>query len=268
MLKWAACAFLVLSASAHAQNSKPADVWFTAAHIELDATGAGVAAEWQFDRADNGDVRLTKRERRPGGNINGTLLSVCEDRALAFKDILPARGRELMEINEPVLHLQLALRLLARAMPAGIPAAGSDIPIDLVEDKNTLRLRKAYSARKDIGAPWRVRGTARRTGEDVRFELAINYTGDDPPHPRIDLKLAGLWSRQTRGQTLDNALRLAGWRIHRVDNVAELVAGNTVVDLAANPTPLKFETLGELRAAIGRNWNPNVKAARVNECNL
>lgn len=268
MPKWAGIALLAaLATGAHAQNNKPAEIWFTAAHIELAATGAGgLAAEWQFDRADNGDVRLTKSERRANGHIRGTLLSICDDHALAFKDIVPARGRELYELNEPVLHLQLALRLLARAFPAGLPAPGSDAAIDISEDRNTLRLRKAFSARKDIGAPWLARVSAKRTGEDVRFDITINYAGDNPPHPRIELKLNGLWSRQSRAAAFDDKLNLAGWRVHRVDTISELIAGNMVFDLAANPTPLKFATLGELRAAVGRNWDPNVKAALRNEC--
>src|SRR4051812_3629681 len=95
--------------SAAAQTARPADVWYGAGHIALSAIGDGVAAEWQFDRADNGDIRLIKNERRDGAKISGTVLSVCEDQALIFKDIAPAPRRELNELNDPVLHLQLAL---------------------------------------------------------------------------------------------------------------------------------------------------------------
>ena len=164
--------------------------------------------------------------------------------------------------------VQLVLRLLARAFPAGLPAAESEVTIDIVEEKITLRLRKALSARKDIGAPWRARGNARRAGDDVRFELTIDYAGDAPPYPRQELKLSGLWSRASRLAALDNKLSLADWRVHRVDTIAQSVGGNMLTDLAANPVPLKFDTLGDLRAAIGRNWDPNVKAAVRTECKV
>lgn len=259
---------MALAGFAHAQAPARGDVWFTAGHLEVSAAGGGVNAGWQFDRADNGDVRLIKNERRDDTQIRATLLSVCNDRALAFRDLAPARGRELKEFNDPVLHLQLVLRILARAFPAGLPAGAGEAAIDITEEKTTLRLRKALSARKDIGVPWHARGSARREGEDVRFEFTVDYAGDAPPYPRTELKLSGLWSRPSRITVLDNTLSLADWRVHRVDAVAESVGGNMMMDLAANPVPLKFDTLGDLRAAIGRNWDPNVKAAQRSECKV
>ncbi len=253
-----------------AQTPKPADVWLSAGHIELTATnaGGGLIAEWQFDRADNGDVRLIKNERRGSDKVSGTVLSICADQAILFKDFVPTSRHELRELDEPVLHLQLVLRLLARAMPEGLPRDGSDTAIDIGDEKTTLRLRKGHSARKDIGAPWQARGMARRSGSDVRYDFLVNYAGDDPPHPRVELKLAGLWSAQTRVRALDNSLNLAGWRVHRVDMLTELVGGNTVFDSVARTAPLTFATLGDVRAAIGRWWDPNVKAVQRTECKI
>jgi hypothetical protein len=266
-------AFAVLASiavGAGAQNPKPADVWFSAGHVVLAATapGGAIAAEWQFDRADNGDVRLVKKERRGDANVSGVVLSVCGDQVLLLKDIASAPRRELQELNEPVLYLQLALRLLARAMPDGLPVAGSVTAIDLGDEKNTLRLRKGYSARKDIGAPWRARGEARRSATDVRFELLITHADDDPPHLQSDLKLTGVWQQQSRMSGLDNAFDLAGWRVHRVDTIAEVVGGNTVFDPVARPAPLSFATIGDVRASIERGWDPNVKAAQRTECKV
>ena len=268
------CAAFALLASvgmgAAAQNPKPADVWFSAGHVALSATNAasGLAAEWQFDRADNGDVRLIKDERRGTARVSGTVLSVCGDQAIIFKDFSPAPRRELQELNEPVLHLQLVLRLLARALPAGLPAAGSETGVDIGDDKNTLRLRKDYSARKDIGAPWRTRGSVRRAAADVRFDLVVTYAADDPPHRPVELKLAGVWEQQSRMQKLDNTFSIAGWRVHRVDAVSEVVGGNTYVDPVARIAPLSFATLGDVRATIGRWWDPNVKAPQRMECKV
>lgn len=271
MWKCAAVALLAAVATgAGAQPSKPAAVWFSAGHIALTATDAagGLAAEWQFDRAENGDVRLVKTERRGEAKLSGTVLSVCGDQALLLKDIAPQRGRELQELNEPVLYLQLALRLLARAMPDGLPAAGSETAIDVGDEKNTLRLRKDFSARKDIGAPWRARGTARRMPTGVRFNVTVSYAADYPAQRQTEIKLAGVWEQQTRMPALDNAFSIAGWRVHRVDTVTENVGGNTVPDSMAVANPLSFATLGDVRASIGRWWDPNVKAPQRTECKL
>ena len=253
---------------AGAQSPRPAEVWFSGGHIALKvaAAGDGLAAEWQFDRADNGDVRLVKNERRGGVNVSGVVLSVCGDRALLLKNIAPAPRHELRELNEPVLYLQLALRLLARAMPDGLPVAGTETAIDLADATNTLRMRKGYSARKDIGAPWRARGVARRSAAEVRFDLLITYAGDDPPHHPIELKLGGVWEQQSRMPGLDNSYNVGGWRVHRVDTIPEIAGGNTYYDPVARSAPLSFATLGDLRASIGRGWDPNVKAAQRAEC--
>ena len=271
MLRIAALTMLTsVALAAGAQNPAPASPWYDAGHIALTATDtAGLAATWQFDRADNGDIRIIKDERRGAVTVSGTLLSICDDQALLFKDIVPARQRELQEMNVPVLHLQLVLRLLARALPQGLPATAAQAGIDIADDKNTLRVRKNYSARKDIGAPWHARGTVSRAADgEVRFDMVLTYAADDAPGRQSELKLAGVWQQQSRVKAIDNAYPLAGWRVHRVDTIAEVVGGNTVLDPVAMTTPLQFATVGDVRARIGRWWNPDVKAPVRAVCGL
>ena len=137
------------------------------------------------------------------------------------------------------------------------------------EAKNTLRVRKEFSARKDFGAPWRARGTIDRdTAGEVRFDLVLTYAAENTPDKQLELKLAGVWAQQSRMPALDNAFNVAGWRVHRVDTVANVVGGNTVLDSVAMATPLQFATLGDVRARIGRWWNPDVKAPKRMECSL
>ena len=272
MLRVAAVVLLAsIAPGAGAQNPKPAEVWAGAGHIALSVTDAagGLAAQWQFDRADNGDGRIIKDERRGTAKVSGTLLSVCDDQALMFKDIVPAQRQELNELSEPVLHLQLALRLLARAMPQGLPAAGAQTAIDIGDEKSTLRMRKDYSARKDFGAPWRARGSATRGAPgEVRFDMVLHYAAADAPGKQSELKLSGLWQQQSRVKALDNGFALAGWRVYRIDTVATVVGGNTVFDPVSMTTPLQFATLGDVRASIERWWNPDVKALKQAACNL
>lgn len=272
MLKTAALAMLAsIALTAGAQDGKPADVWFGGGHIVLSVTDAAgaFAAQWQFDRADNGDVRIIKDERRGAAKVSGTLLSVCDDQALLLKDIVPSRQLELRELNEPVLNLQLVLRLLARAMPQGLPAPGAPTAIDVGDDKITLRVRKAYSARRDFGAPWRARGTAvRGAAGEVKFDLVLTYAAENAPGKQSEFKLAGVWQQDSRMKAIDNAFALAGWRVHRVDTIAEVVGGNTVLDPVAMTTPLQFANVGELRERIGRWWHTDAKAPKRAECKL
>jgi hypothetical protein len=54
--------------------------------------------------------------------------------------------------------------------------------------------------------------------------------------------------------------------VHRVDTVAEVVGGNALLDSVSMGTPMQFATLGDVRARIGRWWDPDVKAPKRAEC--
>ena len=102
----------------------------------------------------------------------------------------------------------------------------------------------------------------------MRFDLVLTYAAENAPGKQLELKLAGVWAQQSRMPVLDNAFSLAGWRVHRVDTVAEIVGGNTVLDSVSMATPLQFATLGDVRARIGRWWDPDAKAPKRAECRL
>ena len=266
----AASAVLALvTLSAGAQNAAPAALWYAAGHVALTVTDAprGLAAAWQFDRADNGDVRIVKDEQRGAARLSGTLLSICGDQALLFRDIVPAPLAELQELDEPVLHLQMALRLLARALPQGPSALGEQMDIDVDDDQNKLLLRKGPRARLEFNAPWRVRGgVARGEAGDIRFALDFTYGSGGAKNGRAGVKLAGLWRQQSGLRALDDAFALTGWRVHRVDTVAEVTGGNTVLENVAMARPLQFATLGELRRRIEQRWDTGPRAQKHFEC--
>lgn len=271
MVKLAVIAVLVFAAGcAGAQNaSSPAALWGSAGHVALNVSGApaGFSAAWQFDRADNGDIRIIKEEQRGATKVNGTLISVCDDHALLFKDIVPVRRQALRELNEPILHLQMLLRLLARALPQGPLAIGAEHSINLSEQTNPIRVRKGYSARRDYGVPWRVRGVVSRgAADEVRFELAFTYADSDAGNKPAEMKLAGVWQQRARLQRQDNSLTISDWKVYRVNTFATMVAGKTELDAEAATEPLPFRTLGELRARIERDWEENPKAGKVMEC--
>ena len=270
MLKIAAfgvLASVALCAGAH--NTAPATLWYEAGHVALTVVDAarGLTASWQFDRADNGDVRIVKDERRGAARVSGTLLSICGDQALLFKDIVPAPPGALHEMDEPVLHLQLVLRLLARALPQGPLAMGEQMSVDIGDEQNPLRVRKDYRARMDFGVPWRARGSVNRgRAGDIRFDLDFAYAGGEAINGRSEIKLAGVWRHQSGVRGLADTFALAGWRVHRVDTVAEVAGGNAVLNNVATMRPLQFATLGEVRQRIEQRWDTGPRASKHFEC--
>ena len=141
--------------------------------------------------------------------------------------------------------------------------------IDTGDDQQKLQVRKGPRARLEFGPPWRVRGSVTR-GEagDIRFDMDFEYgnSEDKKKNGRAGLKLAGLWRQQSGVRALDDAFALTGWRVHRIDTVAQVTGGNTLLDIVAMPRPLQFATLGELRSRIERRWDSGPRAQRHFEC--
>ena len=272
MLKLTAYAVLVMGCfNAAAQKPVPATLWYQVGHVELAATtSAGdLAATWQFDRADNGDMRIIKDEQRGTGKIKGAVLSICDDQAVIFKDIVPAIRHELQERDDPIMYLQVVLRLLGRALPEGPSSVTVNKKLDVADDKAPLRVRKGDSAQLEFGAPWRAQGSANPGGQgQIRFELAFNYADKARGGARSELKLSGIWQQLSRLRALDNKFSLAGWQVHRIDTLANIVGGNTTLSTVAHTQALQFATVGDLRSRIERWWSTDAGAPKKAQCLL
>lgn len=263
-----------LMSAAHAQapvsapKSSPAMEWYRAGHVTLRlADSAGdFNATWQFDRADNGDNRVIREERRGDKLSNGTVMTVCDDLALLMTGVKPERRHEMREIDDPVLHLQLLLRLLARAAPEGPAAVAGERNAEFREPSAAIRVRKGMDVRLDFDAPWqaRVRAT-RQTDGGIAFDVAFRYAGSKAAAPR-DLNMTGLWRQETLAHSFADAMAIADWQVFRVDPVPMTTGGNVRIEFTATTTPLHYETLGDLRRHIERSWSPNPKVARIMQC--
>ena len=139
--------------------------------------------------------------------------------------------------------------------------------VDIGDDQNALRVRKGSRARMDFGVPWRARGNVNRgNAGDIRFDLDFAYADREAKNGRAELKLAGVWQRQSGVRGLADAYSLTGWRVHRVDTVADVIGGNTVLRNVAMMEPLQFATLGELRQRIEQRWDTGPRAMKHFEC--
>jgi hypothetical protein len=262
-------ALSVLASAVAAQSPSPATGWYRAGHVTLRLTDAAreFSAAWQFDRADNGDNRVMREERRGGASINGTVMSICDDQALLMKGVTPERLREMRELDEPVLHLQMVLRLLARAAPEGPSAVGNDKLIEIAEPAVPIRVRKGSEARREFNAPWQARGRIRReTGGEIAYDIVLNHAGNNAQEARTELNLSGVWRQDSRAHSFDNSFDIADWQVYRVNPVPVVVGGNAQIESMATTKPLRYATLGHLRRHIERAWSPNPKVAPILEC--
>lgn len=268
-ISWLAALLVVLGGTAlPAVAQAPAADWYRAGHVTLRLTNAArdFNAAWQFDRADNGDNRVIRDERRAGVALNATVMTACDDLALLMQGVAPLPRREMREIDEPVLHVQLLLRLLARALPEGPAAVTAAKTLELDEAATALHVQKGQEARLDFHAPWRLRGRVVPDGEALAFELVFNHAGETAREARSELTLAGRWQRNTGARSFADSTAIADWRVYRVNPVPVTTGGHIQLELMATTTPLRYATLGHLRRHIERAWSPNPKAAAIMEC--
>lgn len=260
---------LALAARAQAPKPSPAADWYRAGHVTLRLTDAArnLTASWQFDRADNGDNRVLRDEQRGGAAVKGSVLTICDDQALLMQGIKPEPLQEMRELDEPVLHLQMLLRLLARAVPEGPLALGADRLVEISEAKTPIRVRKGMEARRDFNAPWQARGRIQRgAGGEINFELTLNHAGVAAADARSELTLAGVWRLQSGAASFADGMEIADWMVFRVNPVAVTTGGSTQMQSNVIARPLKYATLGHLRRHIERAWSPNPKVNPILEC--
>ena len=259
---------LVSPVVAQAPKAAPAAQWYRAGHVTLRIADAArdFNATWQFDRADNGDNRVIRDERRAGVALNATVMTVCDDLALLMQGVAPVPRREMRELDEPVLHLQMLLRLLARAVPEGPAAVMAVKNLELDEAANPLQVQKGQMGRLDFNAPWRVRGRLTREGDALAFELVFNHAGANAQDARSELTLSGRWQRDSAARSFADSTAIADWRVFRVNPVPVTTGGHTRLESMVITTPLRYATLGHLRRHIERAWSPNPKVAAIMEC--
>jgi hypothetical protein len=266
----AALAFAFSATHSYAQNqSPPTASWSTAGHIALNVTDPETAltAAWQFDRAENGDIRVIKQEQRAGTEVAGTLMSICSDQALLFKNVIPLRHREMNELDQPILLLQLALKLLDRALPQGPQAVTAASTIDISDEKNSVRVNKGNKIRRDFSAPWQAHVTAEHSATDsVKFKIIFSYTTNVTTAHNAMISLEGVWQQASNMPTLDNMVSLEGWQTYRVITFVNTVGGKAQLDPEVVSLPLYFKTVGELRSRIERNWSKSLRARKQFAC--
>jgi hypothetical protein len=217
--------------------------------------------------SSTGPIRIIKEEQRGPAKVSGTLMSVCDDHALLLKDLVPARNQALRELNDPILHLQLVMRLLARALPQGPLAIGASHSVNLSEPNTPVRVRKGPSAARDFGAPWQARGAVTRSAAgDIAFDLAFTYTDSEAGGARQEMKISGVWRQSSDLQKAPDSFALADWSVYRVDLFSKTLAGKVEFNAVAAVIPLPFKTMGELRARIEREWEENPRALKIMEC--
>jgi len=224
--------------------------WARGNRVLLGVTQArlGFSAQWRFGRADNGDILLEKEESRGGQTEAGTLILVGSG-ALAARELRLERGRELDSINGPLLMLQLVLRLLERAVPAGPASLKQDVRIDLSERVGGIKVT-GIGTDGEFFAPWSLKGVAGPSSNgQVKFELEFVSASRAKGAPAHATSIAGIWQDTGTVVNLPDQYSLRGWRVYQIKSVVKPRGTINTLGLGAS-APMAFGNLGQVRRSV------------------
>jgi len=270
-----ACAALWLAAGVvlgqpqqqpQAREKESTSEWARGNRMLLGVTQESVAfsAQWRFDRAANGDIRIEKEELRAGQPSAGTLI-IVGNAAFGARDLQLERGRELDAVNGPILMLQLVLRLLERALPDGPKALTRETRIELSDPKAGIKVT-GLGADGEFFAPWALKGVAApAAGGAVKFELRFASASRGQPGRAYVTSITGIWENTASPLALPDATPLTGWRVYQLRQVVKPRGTINTVGLGTS-APMAFPTLGDLRRKVVEWTDDQARRARY-QCN-
>jgi len=141
--------------------------------LRVDFPGDGYHASWQLFRCACGDLLIRSELVVPGEVTRGDILLVA-NRAVLLRGYEPGAAEQI-SFDAPALMMQLALRLLERAEPAGPAAISEERSVDVEDKINYINLDTGVAAGR-FPAPWSAKGTIWPQGDSQRrFDLTFIF---------------------------------------------------------------------------------------------
>ncbi|HMB60219.1 MAG TPA: hypothetical protein VKN35_09935 [Xanthomonadales bacterium] len=214
--------------------------------LEVDFPGNGYHASWQLFRCRCGDLLIRSELNVPGEVMHGDILLI-DNRAVLMRGYEPENADQI-SLDAPALMMQLALRLLERAVPAGPSAVTVQEEVLVEDDAKGINLDTG-AAVGGFPPPWSVAGSIwPHTQSQRRFDLQFSFNaggvaGDDSQ--QAQMRLSGVAEYAAEEFPVGDNTEVAAWTLSwRDDNdLAELLAaeagsvGELRQLLKANPLP-------------------------------
>jgi len=235
--------FLLLAGwSVPAQAELPPETrWADPSSVRLDVEfpGNGYHATWDLFRCDCGDLLVRSELSVPGEVEKGETLLV-EGRVILSRGFGEQQEELGASLDAPALMMQLALRLLERASPAGPSAISASSDVDVEDEINPIHLDSG-GAEGSFIAPWSVNGTILPVGDTQRrFDLQFRFSTGNPGEDLAgSMRLSGLAEYADTQFPLGPSSALEGWQASWRDKADPAVG-----------TEKSASTLEELRMGI------------------
>jgi hypothetical protein len=167
------CLFLPPANAELPKETRWADPSFVELYIEF--PGDGYHASWQLFRCDCGDLLVRSNLNVPGEGVSGEAILV-QEKAVLSRGFGKYREEGPSSLDVAGLMMQLALRLLERAVPAGPAAVQAATDVHLEDTVNHITLDTG-GAVGGFQAPWSIEGAvAPLESSKRRFNLDFQFT--------------------------------------------------------------------------------------------
>jgi hypothetical protein len=182
--------------------------------LDVDFTGTGFHARWQYHRCHCGDLLVKVEQTAPDGILTGELIMVG-GQVLLSRGFEGQSGGITSLMQAPILMLQLTDAILNRSEPNGPNVVGAKQNWDVEEDKTSFNLNTGF-ATGTFAAPWRVDGSGWRTESGHRrFELSFEFTipSVDDSGETSSIGFTGDLDFRKQGFPYPESTILDGWKI-------------------------------------------------------
>ena len=186
------------------------------ADLNVDFTGTGYHARWQYHRRQGGDMLVRVEQGAPDGVLTGELLLVGGQVLLSRG--FEGQGTDITPLMQaPLLMFQLANALLNHAEPKGPDAVGARRDWDVEEADRDFNLNTGF-ATGTFAAPWGVTGSGWKTDTGLRrFEIQFRFTNPEANDTGQNgsIGLSGELDFRKQGFPYPESTVLNGWQIQR-----------------------------------------------------
>ena len=226
-------------------RTAPSPVWRVPTQLDLTIKHGVEVSAWRCSYSQAGTVLMESLAADAAGNA----LLLVGGHALAVRGAVPLR-RDLLEfVDDVMLNQQLATGLLQKGLPQGPESVTATQRVQVDESDDPVGAETTNTSRY-FYPPWKLRGEMRRaTPDSIAFELQFDA------HPAAAARteryfLSGLWQQRTPAPRMTDDFSLFGWSIYRIRMGTRDAGGITTAAYVTTPDSRRYQTLGELRAAL------------------
>src|SRR6266498_3612690 len=228
----------------------PGNTWelFNRVKLELTDVLKSYKAKWQFEIAENRDLRISIDEQSGNDRRAGTIMLVS-GLALLTNGLDLKEGYEIDSLNSPVLMCHLAISLLHYAFPDGPKSIGKNNAFEITE-KNKPILVGTPNASSLFPPPWKLKGSVDKAEGGNVFDFSFSFKPNPASTEFSEIKFHGGWEKSGTTPQFPDAISLKGWKVFMLGSNEQNTEGDSIVGKGARSEKKSYDTLGDLRKSL------------------